>query len=102
MCSRTTIGPILDAGKAVVVEGYTDTIAAHQAGLANAVATGGTALTEEHLKTLTRITSNVTLAFDSDPAGLQAAERAAELDRAHHRQTAEHTRLKKPSPTPLP
>jgi DNA primase catalytic core len=76
--------PILDAGKAVVVEGYTDAIAAHQAGLTNVVATGGTALTEEHLKTLARITSNVTLAFDSDHAGLQAAERAADLDRAHH------------------
>ncbi|MDH5616342.1 MAG: toprim domain-containing protein [Acidimicrobiia bacterium] len=76
--------PILDAGKAVVVEGYTDAVAAHQAGLTNVVATGGTALTEEHLKTLARTTSNVTLAFDSDHAGLQAAERAADLDRAHH------------------
>ena len=44
--------PILDAGKAVVVEGYTDAIAAHQAGLTNVVATGGTALTEEHLENL--------------------------------------------------
>ncbi|MDF1597700.1 MAG: toprim domain-containing protein [Acidimicrobiia bacterium] len=75
--------PILGAGKAVLVEGYTDTITAHQAGLTNAVATGGTALTEEHLKTLARITSNVTLAFDGDRAGLQAVERAAELGRAH-------------------
>jgi DNA primase len=76
--------PILDAGTAVVVEGYTDAIAAHQAGLTNVVATGGTALTEEHLKTLARITSKVTLAFDSDHAGRKAAEGAAELDRAHH------------------
>jgi len=76
--------PILDAGTAVVVEGYTDAITAHQAGLTNVVATGGTALTEEHLKTLARITSNVTLAFDGDHAGLQAVERAADLDRAHH------------------
>ncbi len=76
--------PILDTGRAVVVEGYTDAIAAHQADLTNAVATGGTALTEEHLGTLARITSNVTLAFDSDHAGLQAVERAADLDRARH------------------
>ena len=76
--------PILDADRAIVVEGYTDAIAAHQAALSNVVATGGTALTEEHLKTLARITSNVTLAFDSDHAGRKAAERAAELDRAHH------------------
>jgi DNA primase catalytic core len=75
---------IVDTGKAVVVEGYTDAIAAHQAGLTNVVATGGIALTEEHLKTLESITSNVTLAFDGDHAGLQAAERAADLDRAHH------------------
>lgn len=76
--------PILDTDRAIVVEGYTDTIAAHQSGLTNVVATAGTALTEEHLKTLARITSNVTLSFDSDHAGLQAAERVAELDRAHH------------------
>jgi len=44
--------PIIDASNAVLVEGYTDAIAAHQAGLTNVVATGGTALTEEHLKTL--------------------------------------------------
>jgi DNA primase catalytic core len=75
---------IVDTGKAVVVEGYTDAITAHQAGLTNVVATGGIALTEEHLKTLESITSNVTLAFDGDHAGLQAAERAADLDRAHH------------------
>ncbi len=76
--------PIIDTGKAIVVEGYTDTIAAHQAGLTNVVATGGTALTEEHLKTLARITNSVTLAFDGDHAGLQAVERAADLSRADH------------------
>jgi DNA primase len=76
--------PILDAGNAVVVEGYTDAIAAHQAGLTNAVASAGTALTEEHLKTLARITNSVTLAFDGDHAGLQAVERAADLSRADH------------------
>ena len=76
--------PIIDAGNAVLVEGYTDAIAAHQVGLTNVVATGGTALTEDHLKTLARITNNVTLVFDGDHAGLQAVDRAADLDRAHH------------------
>ena len=76
--------PIIDTGKAIVVEGYTDAIAAHEAGLTNAVASAGTALTEEHLKTLARITNSVTLAFDGDHAGLQAVERAADLSRADH------------------
>lgn len=76
--------PILDAGNAVVVEGYIDAIAAHQAGLTNVVATGGTAVTEVHLEILARTTRNVIFAFDGDHGGLQAAERAAELDRAHH------------------
>ncbi len=73
--------PIIDAGKAVVVEGYTDAIAAHQAGFTNVVATGGTALTPEHLEILSQITTNVTLAFDGDQAGLLAAQRTAELER---------------------
>ena len=76
--------PIIDTGTAIVVEGYTDAIAAHEAGLTNAVASAGTALTEEHLKTLARITDSVTLAFDGDHAGLQAVERAADLSRADH------------------
>lgn len=71
--------PIIDTGKAIIVEGYTDAITAHQAGLTNAIATAGTALTPEHLESLGRITSNVTLAFDGDQAGLMAVERAAEL-----------------------
>jgi hypothetical protein len=74
--------PIIDTGNAIVVEGYTDAIAAHEAGLTNAVASAGTALTEEHLKTLARITDSVTLAFDGDHAGLQAVERATDLSRA--------------------
>jgi DNA primase catalytic core len=75
---------IIEAGMGIVVEGYTDAIAAHQAGFTNVVATGGTALTDAHLKSLESITSKVTLAFDGDHAGLQAMERAANGDRAHH------------------
>lgn len=64
---------------AVVVEGYTDAIAAHQAGFRNTVATGGTALTEHHLESLKSTAPAVTLAFDGDQPGLQAAERVADL-----------------------
>jgi len=75
--------PIIEAGNAVIVEGYTDAIAAHQAGIANVVATAGTALTGEHLSSLAEITDKATLAFDGDEAGLQATERAADLNRVH-------------------
>jgi DNA primase len=70
---------ISEQGRAVVVEGYTDAIAAHQAGLANTVATGGTALTAHQLEALKTRAAGVTLAFDGDKAGLQAAERVADL-----------------------
>lgn len=72
--------PIVQAGFAVVVEGYTDVIACHQAGVTQAVATCGTALRADHLKLLSRFTSKVVLAFDADTAGSKAAERGvAEL-----------------------
>jgi DNA primase catalytic core len=66
-------------GRTVVVEGYTDAIAAHQAGFGNTVATGGTALTARHLEALKTQAPAVTVAFDGDEAGLQAAERVADL-----------------------
>ena len=61
------------------VEGYTDTIACHQAGFTNAVATLGTALTKFHARRLERICSRVTLIFDGDTAGQRAADRAVEV-----------------------
>jgi DNA primase len=70
---------ITSGGFAVVVEGYTDVIAMHRAGFANAVATLGTALTPEHLKLLARFTTRVVLLFDGDKAGLRAADRASDL-----------------------
>jgi len=76
--------PITDTGRAVVVEGHTDAIAAHQAGITNVVATGGTALTPEHLTVLSQLTSTITLAFDADEAGLLATERVSELEPAAH------------------
>jgi len=65
--------------QAVVVEGYTDVIACHQAGFENVVATLGTSLTEDHVQILARLASVVLLAFDADSAGLKAAGRAAQI-----------------------
>jgi DNA primase len=62
-----------------VVEGYMDVIALHQAGFAGAVAPLGTALTEEQLEELWRLTPSPVLCFDGDAAGGRAAARAAEL-----------------------
>ena len=62
-----------------VVEGYTDVIALHQAGFGGAVAPLGTALTEEHLEELWRVSPLPVLCFDGDAAGGRAAARAAEL-----------------------
>jgi DNA primase len=70
--------PIIDQKAAVVVEGYTDAIAAHQAGITNVVATAGTALTEEHLARLATVTDGVTLAFDGDDGGQLATLKLAE------------------------
>ena len=70
---------ISSAGRAVVVEGYTDVVACHQAGFENVVATLGTSLTEDHVRTLARLAPTVLLAFDADSAGLKAAGRAAEI-----------------------
>ncbi len=63
----------------VVVEGYMDVIALHQAGFAGAVAPLGTALTEEQLEELWRISPMPVLCFDGDAAGGRAAARSAEL-----------------------
>lgn len=86
--SRTLYGlwrarkAIAGQGSAVVVEGYTDVIAAHQAGFENVVATLGTSLTEDHVRILARLAPMVLLAFDADSAGLKAAFRAAEIFQA--------------------
>ena len=62
----------------MVVEGYMDVIALAQQGLRNAVATLGTATSEEHLKRLFRIVPSVLFCFDGDAAGRKAAWRALE------------------------
>lgn len=67
---------IRKSGYVVMVEGNMDVIASHQAGVAQVVATAGTALTEMHLKTLKRFTGDVRAAFDQDRAGQAATERS--------------------------
>lgn len=70
---------IVDTGRAVVVEGYFDAIMPAQFGMDNVVATLGTALTERHVRRLSRLAGEVVLVFDADVAGAAAAERALEL-----------------------
>lgn len=70
---------ITSTGTAVVVEGYTDVIAMHEAGFQNAVATLGTSLTREHVRLLSRFARRVVYLFDGDAAGLRAADRALEF-----------------------
>jgi DNA primase len=67
---------IRKGGFAVLVEGNLDVIASHQVGVRQVVATAGTALTEPHLKTLSRFTGDIRLSFDADKAGVNATERA--------------------------
>ena len=71
---------ISDDHPAVIVEGYTDVIAMHQAGVKTAVATCGTALGDGHFDLLRRFSEKVVLAFDSDEAGSKAALRGDELE----------------------
>ncbi len=66
-------------GFGVIVEGYFDSIAAHQAGFCNTVATSGTALTEGHLGVMRRYGERWTVVFDGDAAGVRAAKRSLAL-----------------------
>ena len=59
-------------GEVIVVEGYTDVIALHQAGIRNVVASMGTALTDEQVAELARLARAVLLAFDADRSGQEA------------------------------
>ena len=67
--------------RAVVVEGYTDVIAMHQAGMESAVATCGTALGEDHVEVLGRLGQRIVLAFDADRAGTDAVLRGERVSR---------------------
>ncbi len=67
------------SGYVVIVEGNMDVISSHQAGVKETVATSGTAMTEQHLKRLSGLTSDIRLAYDGDSAGVKATERAIML-----------------------
>ncbi|MBI2888839.1 MAG: DNA primase [Candidatus Liptonbacteria bacterium] len=73
---------IRDAKSAFIVEGQMDCIMSAQAGVPNAVASSGTALTADHLKTLRRVADEVVFSFDNDEAGWAAGERAIDLAQA--------------------
>jgi len=75
---------IVRTGTAVIVEGYTDVIMAHQVGCTNFVATLGTSFTAGHGRTLRRYAKKVVLLFDSDTAGMAAANRALEVCLSQH------------------
>ncbi|MBI4087270.1 MAG: DNA primase [Candidatus Liptonbacteria bacterium] len=73
---------IRDSGCALLVEGQMDFLMAFQAGVKNAVASSGTALTPDHLRTLRKLSEEIVLSFDNDEAGSAAAERAIDLAEA--------------------
>ncbi len=74
---------VRDEGSVIVAEGYMDVIALHQAGFANAVAPLGTAVTEEQLGLLWRLSPEPIMCFDGDKAGFNAASRAADRALPH-------------------
>jgi DNA primase len=63
-------------GKLILTEGYMDTIALHQAGFDNAIASLGTSLTEDHAHLISHYTKEVVISYDGDSAGVKAAQRA--------------------------
>lgn len=62
-----------------LVEGYTDVIQFHQKGIKNVVSSSGTALTPEQIRLINRLTKNITVLFDGDPAGIRASLRGIDL-----------------------
>src|SRR6476620_5007538 len=67
------------ADECLLVEGYTDVISLHQAGIENVVASGGTSLTPDQLRLIKKYTNNLTIIYDGDAAGVKAAMRGLEL-----------------------
>lgn len=70
---------IASADNAYLVEGYTDVIALHQAGVHNVVASSGTALTEDQIRAIRRYSPNITIIYDGDTAGIKASFRGIDL-----------------------
>lgn len=70
---------IVRKDKCILVEGYMDVISMHQSGVENVVASSGTSLTEGQIRLIHRFTENVTVIYDSDPAGIKASMRGIDL-----------------------
>ncbi len=73
----------VQSSEIVICEGYTDVIGFNRAGVDRAIATCGTALTEDHVRMLARFTRRLVLAYDADEAGQSAAERVYEWEQKH-------------------
>ncbi len=67
------------SNECLLVEGYTDVVSLHQAGVDNAVASGGTSLTPDQLRLIKKYTNNLTIIYDGDNAGIKAALRGLDL-----------------------
>lgn len=67
------------ADECLLVEGYTDVVSLHQAGIENVVASGGTSLTPDQLRLIKKYTNNLTIIYDGDGAGIKAALRGLDL-----------------------
>jgi DNA primase len=65
--------------KCILVEGYTDVLSMHQTGIENVVASSGTSLTEDQIRLIKRFTSNITILYDGDPAGIKASLRGIDM-----------------------
>lgn len=72
-------GAIHKQDNCLLVEGYTDVISMHQAGIENVVASSGTSLTVDQIKLIRRITNNITILYDGDSAGIKASFRGIDL-----------------------
>jgi len=70
---------IVKQDKCYLVEGYTDVISLHQAGIENVVSSSGTSLTVDQIKLISRYTPNITILYDGDPAGIKASFRGIDL-----------------------
>jgi DNA primase len=74
--ARQAIGK---SDECLLVEGYTDVLSLHQAGIENVVASGGTSLTQDQLRLVKKYTNQLTIIYDGDPAGVKAALRGLDL-----------------------
>ena len=72
-------GAIAKLGKCYLVEGYTDVISMHQAGIENVVASSGTSLTQGQIRLIKRFTNKITVLYDGDPAGIKASIRGIDM-----------------------